>query len=208
MNNEIKDLIKEIKDIMRKENEFPYWFYLNKMELIMKALQEEPYGKAEIGVHIQGKLSIGRNSVIKAGTRIEGNVFIGDDCIIGPNAFLRGNVILEGNNHVSNSEIKNSIILNNSNVPHYSYVGDSIIGQNCNLGAGTKIANLRFDETTIKVSVKGQVIDTKLRKLGCLIHDNVRTGVNSGINCGVIIYPGMAVNPNYFTKDHVKVFKF
>lgn len=80
------------------------------------------------------------------GSYIEGPVIIGEECKIGPNCYIRPYTSIGDKCHIGNAcEIKNSIIMNNSNIPHQNYVGDSIIGENCNLGAGTKIANLRFD---------------------------------------------------------------
>jgi len=84
-------------------------------------------------------------------------------------------------------EVKNSIIMDNSNVPHLNYVGDSIIGQNCNLGAGTTVANLRLDKKNIIVTLNGKKIDSKRRKLGMVMGDNSQTGINSAINVGTMI---------------------
>ena len=99
-----------------------------------------------------------------------------------------------------NSEIKNSIILSGSKVPHFSYVGDSVIGRNCNLGAGTKIANLRHDNNSVKVLVAGKKIDSGRRKLGALIFDNVKTGINSSINCGAVLTKSTLVLPSELKK--------
>jgi len=77
--------------------------------------------------------------------------------------------------------------MDNSNIPHQNYVGDSIIGSNCNLGAGTKIANLRLDKKNITVILNGRKIDTKRRKFGTALGDNVQTGVNATINIGTTI---------------------
>jgi bifunctional UDP-N-acetylglucosamine pyrophosphorylase/glucosamine-1-phosphate N-acetyltransferase len=201
--NEVNNLLKQLKAKMKKENEFAFWHFLDKLEKInFNEKNKIIKGKIEDNVSINGFIFLGKNSIIKQGTLIEGNAFIGNNCVVGPNAFLRKNVILEGNNVIANSEIKNSIILKNSKVPHFSYVGDSIIGSNCNLGAGTKLANLRFDDKTVKVSIKGKKIDSKRRKLGSLLHDNVKTGINSSINCGLIlaknsiVYPGRILSRN------------
>jgi bifunctional UDP-N-acetylglucosamine pyrophosphorylase/glucosamine-1-phosphate N-acetyltransferase len=94
---------------------------------------------------------------------------------------------------------KNSIIGNNTNVAHLSYVGDSIIGDDCNLGAGTIIANLRHDHETIKTKIKGKMIDTKREKLGAIIGDNVKTGI------GTLIYPGRKIWPQKTTLPGQKV---
>jgi bifunctional UDP-N-acetylglucosamine pyrophosphorylase/glucosamine-1-phosphate N-acetyltransferase len=91
-------------------------------------------------------------------------------------------------------EIKNSIIMDNTNVNHLSYVGDSVIGVDCNLGAGTNLANLRFDDKHVKVTVKGKRVDSGLRKLGAIFGDGVKTGINTSVNPGVKIGNGTFIN--------------
>jgi bifunctional UDP-N-acetylglucosamine pyrophosphorylase/glucosamine-1-phosphate N-acetyltransferase len=196
LNKKILELLNELKQKMQKENEFEFWNYLNESEKLMQELEEEVLGEIEANVAIKGKLFLGKNSLIKSGTRIEGNVLIGENCVIGPNAFLRNGTILAEKVKVGMSEIKNSIILSNSNIPHFNYVGDSILGENINLGAGTKIANLRFDDENIKVELNGKKTDSGRRKLGALIGNNVKTGINSGINCGVIVKKNSFILPN------------
>ncbi len=90
-------------------------------------------------------------------------------------------------------ECKNSYIGDNSAIPHLSYIGDSIIGNNVNLGGGTKVANLRHDNTNIRVMNKGKLIDSGRRKLGTIIGDNVHTGINT------LIYPGRVLETNTTT---------
>jgi bifunctional UDP-N-acetylglucosamine pyrophosphorylase/glucosamine-1-phosphate N-acetyltransferase len=80
--------------------------------------------------------------------------------------------------------------MDGTHVAHLNYVGDSILGERCNLGAGTKIANLRLDERNVVVSVKGKDVDTGLRKLGCIMGDDVKTGINASIDVGTIIGEG------------------
>ncbi len=200
LNEKIIDLLFELKEKMVKENEFEFWLYLNKSEKLMNELKQENNGLIEENTAIKGKIFLGKNSVIKSGSRIEGNVFVGENCVIGPNAFIRNGTIIANNVFVGSSEVKNSIILSNSKIPHYSYVGDSIIGDNVNFGAGAKIANLRFDEKNIKVKINKTLIDSKRRKLGALIGNNTRIGINSSINCGVIIPKNSLIKPNELVK--------
>ena len=93
-------------------------------------------------------------------------------------------------------EIKNSILLENAKAPHHNYVGDSIIGKNCNLGSGTKIANLRLDKKEINVVHKGKLVNTGRKKMGVIMGDNVATGINSSINSGTIIGSDTKIGPN------------
>jgi bifunctional UDP-N-acetylglucosamine pyrophosphorylase/glucosamine-1-phosphate N-acetyltransferase len=122
---------------------------------------------------------------------------IGDNCVIGPNCYIRPHTAIGDNCHVGSAvEIKNSIVMRNSNVPHHNYVGDSIIGEECNLGAGTKVANLRLDKKNISVANT----DTGRRKLGAIMGDGVETGINASLNVGTMIGdhtfigPGVVVN--------------
>jgi bifunctional UDP-N-acetylglucosamine pyrophosphorylase/glucosamine-1-phosphate N-acetyltransferase len=200
MNEEIESLIKETEDLISKGKVFEYWKIVEKGEIIMQKLETANFGTIEQGVLVIGKLYLGKGAIIKSGTRIEGNVYIGEECTVGPNAFLRNGTILAPRVHVGTSEIKNSIILSGTKIPHYSYVGDSVIGRNCNLGAGTKIANLRHDGNTIKVEIDWEVMDSGRKKLGALVFDNVKTGVNSAINCGAVLMPNSIVLPCEFKK--------
>ena len=137
---------------------------------------------------IKGNVIIGKNSVILPGSYVEGPVVIGSNCKIGPNCYIRPHTSIGDDCHVGNAcEVKNSIIMANSNTPHQNYVGDSVIGERCNLGAGTKIANLRLDKRNIKVILNGKKHDTKRRKLGVIMGDNVQTGINSMTNVGTMI---------------------
>ncbi|HLE46047.1 MAG TPA: glucose-1-phosphate thymidylyltransferase, partial [Thermoplasmata archaeon] len=92
-------------------------------------------------------------------------------------------------------EVKNSILMDGTHVPHQNYVGDSILGERCNLGAGTKVANLRLDEETVKVPWKGQLLDTGLRKLGVIMGDDVKTGINASIDVGTIVGEETFIGP-------------
>lgn len=162
------------------------WELIEVNEELIGKLKTEIKGTVEAGAVIHGEVFLDEGSVIKAGVYIEGNVYIGKNCDIGPNSYIRGNTYFCDNVHVGNAvEIKNSIIMENTNVSHLSYVGDSVIGSNCNIAAGTNIANLRFDNATIKTKIKNQKIDSGRRKLGAIIGDSVKTGINSSFSPGV-----------------------
>ena len=163
------------------------WNLLEANELLLNDLQEEILGTIEENVFIKGTIRLGKNSLIKSGTYLEGSVVIGENTEIGPNAYIRGNTSIGDNCKIGNAvEVKNSIIGNNSKIPHLSYIGDSVIGENVNLGAGTKIANLRHDHKSIMVEFKEKKIDSRRKKLGAIIGDNVKTGINTSINPGII----------------------
>ncbi len=173
------------------------WDLLTANEVLIDKTENEIYGKVEDNVQINGNIHLGENSVIKSGTYIEGPVWIGEDCVVGPNAYLRKGTVLCGNNKVgAASEIKNAILFEGAKAPHHNYVGDSVIGRECNLGSGTKVANLRLDKKEISVTHKGKRVVTGRRKLGVIMGDNVATGINSSINSGTIIGSETRIGPN------------
>jgi bifunctional UDP-N-acetylglucosamine pyrophosphorylase/glucosamine-1-phosphate N-acetyltransferase len=159
---------------------------------MMAGLEAQNLGEVEPNVTLKGAVAIGKNTVVKSGAYIVGPVIIGEGCEIGPNCYIRPSTTIGDNCHIgAATEVKNSIIMNGSKIPHLNYVGDSIIGEGCNLGAGTKIANLRLDKQNIRVNN----IDTKRRKLGAIIGDNVETGINVSINVGSVIGNSAFIGP-------------
>jgi bifunctional UDP-N-acetylglucosamine pyrophosphorylase/glucosamine-1-phosphate N-acetyltransferase len=154
------------------------------------------YGTIEENVSIKGPYIIGEGTIIRSGCYIVGPVIIGNCCNIGPNCYIRPVTAIEDNCHIGSAvEIKNSIIMRGSKIPHHNYVGDSIIGENCNLGAGTKIANLRFDNKDINSSHK--------RKLGALLGDNVSTGINACIDAGTLIGDNSIIGPGAIARRNI-----
>ncbi|MCX7720391.1 MAG: glucose-1-phosphate thymidylyltransferase [Dictyoglomus thermophilum] len=175
------------------------WDALKNLE---KFLRE--YAKPEIrgiikgGVFIEGNVFIDEGTVIEPFVYIKGPAYIGKNCEIRQGAYIRGNVFIGDNCVVGHTtEIKNSILLSGAKAPHFNYVGDSILGHNVNLGAGTKISNLKIGLSgTVKIRVKGEVYDTGLRKLGAIIGDDSETGCNSVLNPGTIIGKRVLIYPN------------
>lgn len=172
------------------------WDLLVANEYFLRDQKGEIHGKVEHGAFIENNVYVGEGSRIRSGSYIEGPTYIGENCDIGPNCFIRPSTSIGNKVRIGNGvEIKNSIIMDNTNVAHLSYVGDSVIGSKCNLGAGTTIANLRLDEEEIKMEIRGRAVSTGRKKLGTIIADNVKTGVNCMINPGVKIGPNAAVGP-------------
>ena len=161
-------------------------------------------GKVEDGARIEGPVVIGEGTVVKAGSRLEGPLHIGKDCEIGPNAYLRPYSSLGDNAKVGAScEVKNSIVMDKARIPHLSYVGDSVVGEGCSLGAGTITANLRFDEGPIKSRVRRAMVNSGKRKLGAILGDEVRTGINVSIFPGVKIGPRAWLGPSAIVEKDV-----
>lgn len=171
------------------------WELLKSNQKFLEKMEDDRQGEIEENVTVHGALHLGKNSIIRSGCYIQGPVFIGDNCDVGPNTYLRPYTCLCNNVDVGNAvEIKNSIIMDNTNVNHLSYVGDSVIGVNCNLGAGTNLANLRFDDKNVPVTVKDKRVDSGLRKLGAIFGDGVKTGINTSVNPGIKIGNGSFIN--------------
>ncbi len=156
----------------------------------------------EENVHISGAVEVGEGTLIKSGTYIEGPVLIGKNCTIGPNSYIRpGTTVGDGCKIGQAVEIKNSIIMNDTKVPHLSYIGDSVIGEHVNIGAGTLTANLRHDHASIKSAVAGSLIDSGRRKLGTIIGDGASIAVHTSIYPGRKIWPGKTTRPGEIVKE-------
>lgn len=134
------------------------------------------------------------NVWVAKSAEIAPTAFIGGPCIIDENAkirhsaYIRENAIVGKNVVIGNStELKNVIIFNNGEVPHYNYVGDSILGYKAHLGAGSVISNLKSDRTQVTVRYNKEKIETNLRKFGAILGDNVEVGCGSVLNPGTVI---------------------
>ncbi len=168
------------------------WDLLPANESLLARMEPENLGEVEENVVLKGAVSIGKGTVVKSGSYIVGPVIIGQDCDIGPNCYIRPHTAIGDGCHIGAAvEVKNSIIMKGTKVPHHNYVGDSVIGERCNLGAGTKVANLRLDDK--EVTVAGRA--TRRRKLGVIMGDEVGTGINASINIGTIIGNNTQIGP-------------
>ncbi|MFC1928171.1 bifunctional sugar-1-phosphate nucleotidylyltransferase/acetyltransferase [Chloroflexota bacterium] len=168
------------------------WDLLSANESLLEGIEAQELGEVEANVVIKGMVSIGKGTIVRSGSYIVGPVVIGQDCEVGPNCYIRPHTSIGNACHIGGAvEVKNSIVMSGSKIPHHNYVGDSIIGERCNLGAGTKIANLKLDEKEVSIAGK----NTKMRKLGAIIGDEVKTGINACINVGTIIGNNTQIGP-------------
>jgi UDP-N-acetylglucosamine diphosphorylase/glucosamine-1-phosphate N-acetyltransferase len=180
------------------------WDLLKANEIFMSRLVGRVEGEVEPGATLKGNVVVEKSALIRSGSYILGPAYISKGCEVGPNCYIRGGTCLGPNVKVGASvEVKNSIIMAGSHVPHHNYVGDSIIGERCNLGAGTKVANLRFDDRNVKVATGGKVIDSGRRKLGVIMGDDVKTGINSNIDAGTIIWENSFIGPGAIAKGNI-----
>lgn len=167
------------------------WDLLKANEILLRNLKDRVQGEVDPGAKISGPVEIGAGTRVLAGADVRGPTVIGENCEIGPNCLIRPSTSIGDRCKVGNaSEVKNSILMDGTHAPHLNYVGDSVIGERCNLGAGTKVANLRLDERTVRITVKGKEVETGLRKLGVIMGDDVKTGINASIDVGTVIGEG------------------
>ena len=139
---------------------------------------------------------VGKNVKIDDTAKIEGYAVIGDNAFIGHSAYLRSGVLIGENVHIGHTvEVKHSAVLQNTAVSHFSYIGDSVIGSNVNIGGGVILANLRFDEKSIEVRYKNKKTDTGLTKFGAVIGDRCKIGANVVLNPGTMLARNVTVFP-------------
>jgi NDP-sugar pyrophosphorylase family protein len=146
---------------------------------------------------VSGAVFVGKGTVIEQGAMIKGPAWIGEGCEIRNGCYIRENVIVGAGCVLGNScEFKNSIIFDEAHVPHFNYVGDSILGYRAHLGAGVILSNVKLDRGEITVPTSSGPMPTGLRKFGAIVGDRAEIGCNSVINPGsiigrnTIVYPG------------------
>ena len=179
---------------------------------VKPGLHNTTEGTAYIGKNV----FVGEGTVIEDGVMIKGPAIIGRNCQIRHNAYFREHVIVGDNCVVGNScELKGALLFNNCQVPHFNYVGDSIIGYKAHLGAGVILSNVKSLKGNVTLQHEGKTIDTGLRKFGALVGDGVEVGCNTVLNPGSIIgrksvvYPGVnwrgVLPPNSIAKNKATV---
>jgi carbonic anhydrase/acetyltransferase-like protein (isoleucine patch superfamily) len=189
-----------VDKIVTDANCFPviYPWDLLRMNEEVLALMDETSLLGEVSplATLSGVIRLGKGSRILPGTVIEGPVLIGPNSQIGPNAYIRGATSIGSNCFVGNgAEVKNSIIYNNTYISRQCYVGDSIIGTHVTLGAGTCTENHRHDGRHHVSIVQGKPVNTGRLKLGAILGDGVRTGVNTSLEACVKIGIARTTSP-------------
>ncbi|MCX8198277.1 MAG: sugar phosphate nucleotidyltransferase [Candidatus Micrarchaeota archaeon] len=178
------------------------WQLFSANEFLLSKLPEKK-GKIENSI-VRGKIIMEKGAEIHESV-IEGNVYIGENTYVGPHAYIRGTTSIGRDCGIGDSTtIKNSIIFDHVNAKHLTYIGDSIIGSNCNFGAATQIANYRFDAGNIKAIVNDVVIDTKRNKLGAIIGDSTKMGVLSAVMPGKMIGDGCWIDAGVVVKENIE----
>jgi len=153
-------------------------------------------GEVHEDADLRGRVVVEEGATVEAGVVIEGPAMVRSGASVGPNAYVRGATLVGPDASVGHSvEVKNSVLMAGAAANHLSYVGDSVLGRDVNLGAGTQIANLRHDDAAVELTVKGERVSTGRRKFGVVMGDGVKTGINASLNAGVTFSTEAAVEP-------------
>ena len=136
--------------------------------------------------YLNGPVIIGKNTEVRHGAFIRGSALVGDSAVVG-----------------NSTELKNVILFNNVQVPHYNYVGDSILGYRSHMGAGSITSNVKSDKTLVTVKYQGEKITTGLKKFGAILGDCVEVGCNSVLNPGSVICPNSNIYPLFMVRGVV-----
>jgi NDP-sugar pyrophosphorylase family protein len=173
------------------------WEALKKIkEYIQTNLRAELRNKCVGSAWIGTEVFIGEGTVVEDGAMIKGPALIGRNCQIRHNAYIREDVVVGDNCVIGNScELKNALVFNDCQVPHFNYVGDSVLGHKAHLGAGVVLSNFKAFKGNITVEIDGKPFDTGLRKFGALLGDGADIGCNAVLNPGSIIGRGSIIYP-------------
>ena len=191
--NEILDLSQTDYSFLFKGLTYPYEvlpLIKQKFDECVRSLNNFEYNRIKDGVYVHKSVTVLKSVYLGR------NIIIGRDVDLRNAAFLRENIIIGNECVVGNScELKNVLMFNKAKAPHFNYVGDSVLGCNSHIGAGVKISNLKLDETEVVLKVGDEILNTKLRKFGAIVGDNVQVGCNAVLNPGTILGRNTIVYP-------------
>lgn len=200
-NKNLFNMDETIASAIFDDTEYP-WEVLPKIRDFILALgeclPEEEYEEREEHIWIAKSAKIYPTATILA------PCIIGKNTEVRPGAFIRGNAIVGENCVVGNStELKNVLLFNNVQVPHYNYVGDSILGYKSHMGAGSITSNVKSDKSKITIRYQGEKIQTGLKKMGAILGNFVEIGCGTVMNPGTIIGSNTNVYPLSMTRGYV-----
>lgn len=184
--SELYDCKNEIIAPFLNSFKYPWELLLQIKDYIYKLIESEPDGYTKLS----NDVIIGKNVKIYPTATVEGPCVIGNDSVVRPGAFIRGSVIIGEGCVIGNStEIKNSVLLDFVQVPHYNYIGDSVLGNKAHMGAGSICSNLKSGGKNVVIHADSD-IETGLRKVGAFLGDGADVG------CGCVLNPGTVVGKN------------
>lgn len=181
------------------------WEWLKQIGTALAGVTEPVAARAlPPGVHVEGQVWLHPTVKLPPQATLIGPAWIGAKTEIRPGAFIRGNVIVGEGGVLGNScEFKNCLLLDGVQVPHFSYVGDSVLGNKAHFGAGVICSNLRLDQRTILVRTAEGDFDTGLRKFGAIVGDQAEVGCNSVLNPGTLLGKRALVSPAIAVGGHI-----
>ena len=172
------------------------WELLAANEWKLAELDGRTDGDVSGDADLRGTVVVEAGATVEPGVVVEGPALLRDGAEVGPNAYVRGATLLGEGAHVGHGcEVKNSVLMTGAAVPHVSYVGDSLLGPDVNVGAGTQVANLRHDDADVNQTVKGERVSTGRRKYGVVAGPGAKTGVNTSLAPGVVLSAGATTEP-------------
>lgn len=172
------------------------WELLAANEWKLGELERRIDGEVHPDAALRGSVVVEDGASVDAGVVIEGPALVRSGASVGPNAYVRGATLVGEGATVGHAvEVKNSVLMAGATVGHLSYVGDSVLGRDVNFGAGTTVANLRHDDESVSVRVKGEPTSTGRRKFGVVCGDDVKTGIETALNAGVVLGTGARTGP-------------
>ncbi len=181
--------------------EYP-WDVLAANRMVMDTWEEariSRHAQVDSNVTMTGPVRIERGSIIKSGAVLAGPCYIGRDCYVGNNVLVRSYSSLGAGSSVGYGvELKNCVLFRNSNVGRLSFVGDSVIGENVDIGSGTMTVNQTMDRTSIPIDIHGELVDSRLTKLGAFVGDDVKIGAGNTLAAGTVLPPGASI-PHHTT---------
>lgn len=183
----------------------PPWEWLKQISAALAGFTDAPPARrVPPGVHLEGRVWIHASAKLPPYASIVGPTWIGANCEIRPGAFIRGNVIVGEGCVLGNAcEFKNCLLMDGVQVPHFNYVGDSVLGNRAHLGAGAICSNLRLDQQPIVVRTADATYETGLRKFGAILGDQAEVGCNAVLNPGAVLGPRAIVTPAIAFSGHL-----
>lgn len=175
-----------------RKYEYPYMVLPNIKDIVLEIGE----GLSSDYEEITDRVWVHKTATVSSNATISGPCIIDENAEIRTGAFIRGNVIIGKWAVLGNScELKNAILFNKAKVPHFNYVGDSILGYNINMGAGSVTSNVKNDRTLVEIKSKESSIKTEIKKVGAFVGDNTEVGCNSVLNPGSVIGPNTFIYP-------------
>lgn len=172
------------------------WELLEATEWKLSDLDRKVQGEVHDSADLRGAVVVEEGATVDAGVVIEGPVLVRSGASVGPNAYVRDCAVVGENARVGHSaEVKNSVLMEHAYVSHLSYVGDSVLGEGVNFGAGTNVANLRHDGEPVELTVEGERVSTGRRKFGAIVGHGAKTAINTSLNAGVTLSSGARTRP-------------